>query len=846
MATNHSNVRAHALRVALLLLAAPLALAAQTQDSRLAEIEIAADSAGQPVSVNGRQMGVTPATVRIQPGNGVRIEVGRGGRTRGLTLDVPASARIKVEMTMPRDTQPLPSVRSQEEIQRALSVSNNYPVPRTPVAPVAPRKPGVFGSMLMGGALVGGAAFVGTAGMCDQKFTSPSPSGGYVGSTYYPPGQHSLGALASCQAGAAGIGALVGFGALHAIRRGSFSKRQANFASAQATYQSEQLAFDRATQDRERRFREDVQKAMDEDQARRVEVASANDRAIRANAELPLVTFLNTARGQVVGGRTNMVPPALRIQSVAFVDADGDSVISAGERATVRVRLQNSGRGAGVNVRVEATSASRLRFVPAQLGAIAPGDTREAVLEVVATQDVADEQAALDITAIEGNGFDSPPLRLLIPVLAYRPPNLTILGAQAVDGEGRSIITPGVQAKVTVRVQNRGGGKAENVRVTLARGDNMFFIDDPSATSIIRPLGLMRPGEFRDVEVEVLVNNRATSFPLTASVAEESGRYSVASRDLGLALNRASQGIAQVVAVEAPRPSAGAIPAAAGTFGSDLLQGIPRVAENPHAVAVIIGNSQYQGVIPAVEFAANDAAVMREYAKNALGIREGNIFMLTNATRSNLVQVLGDRGNPRGRLANAVRRGVTEVFVFYSGHGAPDPDEKKAYIMPIDSDASLLSLTGYSLDVMYENLAAIGAKHVTVVIDACFSGATGGGQMLVQGASPIGIQVTDPAQRFQGGSATIIAASEGQQLANWYNEKRHGMLTYFFLKGLQGGADTSGDGTVSVDEMRAFLTDPNGLPYEARRVHGRDQMPQIFGNGSLTIRGRAATEGARP
>jgi hypothetical protein len=539
-----------------------------------------------------------------------------------------------------------------------------------------------------------------------------------------------------------------------------------------------------------------------------------------------------------------MVPPALRIQSVSFQDADGDSIVSAGERATVRVRLQNTGRGAGVNVRVEAASTARLRFVPAQIGAIAPGDVREAVLEVVATQDVTDEQAALDITAIEGNGFDSEPLRLLVPVMAYRAPDLHILGAQAVDGEGRTIIRPGSGATVTVRVQNTGQGVAENVRLTLARGDStMFFDENSQANSLVKDLGRLRAGEFKDVQVGVLINNRATRFALNASVTEESGRYSVASRDLGLTLNRASAGIAQVVAVDAVRPTPGTI--AAGTFGSDLLQGIPRVSENPNAVAIIIGNANYGGGIPPVQFAANDAAVMRQYAVQALGIREANIQVLNNATQSQLRTWFGDRGNPNGRLRNMIRPGVTEVFVFYSGHGAPDAAERKAYIMPVDADASLLSLTGYSVDVLYENLAAIGAKHVTVVIDACFSGATGGGEMLIRSASPIGIQVNDPAQRFAGGNATIIAAAEGQQLANWYDEKKHGLLTYFFLKGMQGQADKDQNGEVTVEEMRSFLRDPAyGIPYEARRLHNREQTPQVFGTGERTLRAKpAAVEG---
>lgn len=841
MVPTYVTLTGRALRAALLVLAVPFTLAAQ--QSNTAEIEVIADSVGQPVLVNGRQLGTTPSTLRIQPGNGVRIEVGRGARMRGLSLDVPAGSRIKVEMTMPRDTQPLPPVRTEAEVQRQLLASSAYPMPREPVAPVQPKRPGFVGSLLIGGALAGGAGFAASAAMCDQKFTSPSPSGGYVNGQYYAPGEHSLGPLASCQAGAAGIGALVGTGVIHMIRRGGYRGKQESFARDQAQYATERTAYERAVQQREQRIKDDVQKSLDEDQARRREVASANDRAIRANQELPLVTFLNTQRTQVVGGRTNSQPPQLRIENVSFADADGDSIISAGERATVRVRLRNAGRGAGVNVRVEAKSNSRLRFQPGQLGAVAPGDVREAVIEVVATQDVIDEQAALEIIAVEGNGFDSQPLQLQVPVLAYRPPDLQILGAQAVDGEGKTIIAPGTQATVTVRVQNRGEGKAENVQVTIARGENVFFTDDFQAPTITRELGTMRPGQYEDIKVEVLPNNRATAFALTASVTESSGRYNVPARDLGLALNSASRGMAQVVAVQAPRPVTGGASTVAGSFGSDLLQNIPTVAENPNAIAVIIGNSTYQGDIPPVQFAANDAAVMRQYAEKALGVRPGNIIMLNNATGTQLRTTFGVQGNPNGRLRSQIRPGVSEVFVFYSGHGAPDASERKAYIMPTDADASFLSTTGYSVDVLYENLAAMGAKHVTVVLDACFSGATGSGDMLIRSASPIGIQVNDPAQRFQGGNATIIAAAEGQQLANWYNEKNHGLLTYFFLKGLQGAADKDGNG-ITVDEMKAFLTDQAyGIPYEARRLHGRDQTPQVFGTGSRVLRPAPAGDG---
>jgi len=87
-------------RVALLLFLAPLAVSAQ--QSATAEIEVLADSAGQPVLVKGRPMGVTPAILRVEPGPGIRLEVGRGTRTRSLSLDVLPGSRIRVEVDLTR------------------------------------------------------------------------------------------------------------------------------------------------------------------------------------------------------------------------------------------------------------------------------------------------------------------------------------------------------------------------------------------------------------------------------------------------------------------------------------------------------------------------------------------------------------------------------------------------------------------------------------------------------------------------------------------------------------------------------------------------------------------------
>ncbi len=76
------------------------------------------------------------------------------------------------------------------------------------------------------------------------------------------------------------------------------------------------------------------------------------------------------------------------------------------------------------------------------------------------------------------------------------------------------------------------------------------------------------------------------------------------------------------------------------------------------------------------------------------------------------------------------------MFIYYSGHGSPDPNTNKAYLVPIDCNPVMMSLTAYPLDVLYENITKIAVKSITVVLDACFSGGTNTGTWLVQNASP--------------------------------------------------------------------------------------------------------------
>ena len=77
-----------------------------------------------------------------------------------------------------------------------------------------------------------------------------------------------------------------------------------------------------------------------------------------------------------------------------------------------------------------------------------------------------------------------------------------------------------------------------------------------------------------------------------------------------------------------------------------------------------------------------------------------------------------------GELQKAIKKGETDLFVFYSGHGIPSKDGNMVYLLPSDGRIEAIDRQGYDLNKLYGNLQKLGAKSVTVFMDACFSGAS--------------------------------------------------------------------------------------------------------------------------
>jgi uncharacterized caspase-like protein len=181
------------------------------------------------------------------------------------------------------------------------------------------------------------------------------------------------------------------------------------------------------------------------------------------------------------------------------------------------------------------------------------------------------------------------------------------------------------------------------------------------------------------------------------------------------------------------------------------------------------------------------------------------------------------------KLSNMVKAGKSDVFVYYNGHGAPDTKSNEAFFVPYDCDPEYANESGYPVTEFYNQIGRLPARSITVVLDACFSGSTPKG-LLFKGVSPALLKVKNPIAAMQNG--VVFSSSTENQLSNWYPEKKHGLFTYFFLKGLQGAADANHDGQITAEELENYLNE--NVPEKAREQN-REQTPQMLGDKDRVI-----------
>ena len=244
--------------------------------------------------------------------------------------------------------------------------------------------------------------------------------------------------------------------------------------------------------------------------------------------------------------------------------------------------------------------------------------------------------------------------------------------------------------------------------------------------------------------------------------------------------------------------------------------GIPVISRvNRNTFAIIIANEDYQKESK-VDYAKNDGQVFCDYCYKTLGLPEKNVHFVPNATLNNLIGEL----DWLQQVCKAYK-GEASIIFYYAGHGIPDEASGSAYLLPTDGNSRILR-TCFSIDELYKTLGSMPAKKVTVLMDACFSGAKRSGGML---ASARGIAIKAKTGEPDG-NMIVLSAAQGDETAYKYDDAKHGLFTYFLLKKLKDSK-----GSVTMGELSNYIQDQVGR-YSIVE-NGKSQTPSILTSKTL-------------
>ena len=268
-----------------------------------------------------------------------------------------------------------------------------------------------------------------------------------------------------------------------------------------------------------------------------------------------------------------------------------------------------------------------------------------------------------------------------------------------------------------------------------------------------------------------------------------------------------NQQIAPAVASGNAQASAAAVPQ---RKLSDVDENVPTVEANSNSntFVLIIANENYKD-LQKVNYALSDAETFKDYCIKTLGVPQKQIFHIKDAT-------YGEMGKAFGKIEYVLNEFEGKrAIVYYCGHGTNDESSGKAYIVPIDGDAKGSALS-YSLEDIYKSLSQTKAVSITYFLDACFSGAGHDGGMLVAARGT----ARAPKKEVIGGNTIVFSATSNDETAMAYEDKGHGLFTYYLLKALQ---ESKGD--ITYEDLYNYVSEK--VKNDAFLINEKPQHPMV-------------------
>ena len=257
-----------------------------------------------------------------------------------------------------------------------------------------------------------------------------------------------------------------------------------------------------------------------------------------------------------------------------------------------------------------------------------------------------------------------------------------------------------------------------------------------------------------------------------------------------------------------------------------LLPNKIKATEDDNKIALVIGVEKYENLTNLDAIYANrDAKAFRAYANRAFGIPMKNIKVLIDkeASRSEIIKAT------KLWLPQVAKGGGKEIYIFFAGHGLASDDGENLFLLPQDGDSLLLEDTAISRLEIFNQVAKLDPKSVTIFFDTCYSGQTRSEETLIAGLRPIRLIAEE---KEVPDNFTIFSASNLTQTSGSIDEARHGIFSYYLMKGLEGNADSNLDNSITNGELITYLKENVGQEAFAKN---RQQEPMLNGNPDYVL-----------
>lgn len=341
------------------------------------------------------------------------------------------------------------------------------------------------------------------------------------------------------------------------------------------------------------------------------------------------------------------------------------------------------------------------------------------------------------------------------------------------DENRDQFLDPDESLTLEVEVKNEGMVEAKDVAVVVEGKDELAGVFPGEVV-----VGTLQPGEVR-----------RTTLTKHVTAIESTGHG-----ELSLSLRSASP----LGLVLPPKIFAfGAKPKQPENMMAPDVDRLPNTLtafKEPKAVIISIGVGHFHDEqVPVVSHASHDAAVMAEY-----------VHTIGNVPRERM-RVLLDRQAKLGDLEETFEKwlrkktdAATDLYVFFSGRALVDGTSGAVSLMAYDGAPA--GLTGvYPIRRLQEAIQRLPIRRAVLFFDVSLDP--------TPGADLATIPQPDWAAGLSDARKDVemwMVGNQKLQEAQAHDHSKHGLFTYYLLRGLQGVADLNRDATVTAGELCTY------------------------------------------